>query len=297
MKPELRRVLGLLCPLLLLSCATLGPGRPPEDELIPPGTPPSWRQSDWPGVRVLSYEDREEAVAFYALAIDLDSPGLEWLFTPPAPDRGGETLSATVSGFAEETGAAAALNGAPFARYAPLNRRGVPSDISGLYLYEGELISPGRRDYDALYILYDGSVLLDSQARVPPGCRWAVGGFWLALKNGRNLGEKRIRFPRSLIGLSQDGRTLYLAAADGRRRHRAGMTTWETGRWMRWLGAWDALNLDGGGSSALVLREDGAIRVLNSPIHQGIPGWERVVASHIGLRLPPRGGEPKAKDP
>ena len=50
------------------------------------------------------------------------------------------------------------------------------------------------------------------------------------------------------------------------------------------IGAHDAMNLDGGGSSTLVVRgEDGQPRILNSPIDLYIPGRERPVGNHLGI--------------
>jgi Phosphodiester glycosidase len=62
------------------------------------------------------------------------------------------------------------------------------------------------------------------------------------------------RQPRTLAGVKTDGRLL-LVTVDGRRPGwSAGVTLSEAARVMRSLGARDALNLDGGGSSAMVVR-------------------------------------------
>jgi hypothetical protein len=62
------------------------------------------------------------------------------------------------------------------------------------------------------------------------------------------------RNPRTLAGVQADG-TLLLVAVDGRRAGwSAGVTLPEAARVMRALGARDALNLDGGGSSAMTVR-------------------------------------------
>jgi hypothetical protein len=62
------------------------------------------------------------------------------------------------------------------------------------------------------------------------------------------------RQPRTLAGVRADGRLL-LVTVDGRRPGwSAGVTLPEAARVMRSLGARDALNLDGGGSSAMVVR-------------------------------------------
>lgn len=69
------------------------------------------------------------------------------------------------------------------------------------------------------------------------------------------------RHPRSAVGLSRDGRTMWLFVVDGRSSTSVGMTLVELADAMRALGAWDALNFDGGGSTTLVI--DGT--VVNSP--------------------------------
>jgi hypothetical protein len=58
------------------------------------------------------------------------------------------------------------------------------------------------------------------------------------------------RHPRAAIGLA-DGRILAVAC-DGRSRHDAGLTLSELARFMVALGCEHALNLDGGGSTALI---------------------------------------------
>lgn len=58
------------------------------------------------------------------------------------------------------------------------------------------------------------------------------------------------RHPRAALGIA-DGR-IVAVACDGRSRRDAGLTLAELARLMRALGCLDALNLDGGGSTALV---------------------------------------------
>ncbi len=69
------------------------------------------------------------------------------------------------------------------------------------------------------------------------------------------------RQPRTLAGVRPDG-TLLLVTVDGRLPGwSVGMTLPEAARLMRSLGARDALNLDGGGSSTMVVRGE----VVNRP--------------------------------
>lgn len=73
--------------------------------------------------------------------------------------------------------------------------------------------------------------------------------------------------PRSAAGLTQDGRTLLLVVADGRQSIARGLTLSELAALMRSLGAWNALNLDGGGSSSAVVRSpfSGEVVLANRP--------------------------------
>jgi hypothetical protein len=86
------------------------------------------------------------------------------------------------------------------------------------------------------------------------------------------------RQPRTMAGVRRDG-SLLLVTVDGRRPGwSAGVTLQEGARVMRSLGARDALNLDGGGSTAMAVRG----RRVNLPSD---PGGERPVSDAL-LVLP-----------
>ena len=71
----------------------------------------------------------------------------------------------------------------------------------------------------------------------------------------------RKRHPRTGIGVTRDSTTLILVTVDGRQAGSVGMTLAEFGNLMLSLGIYQGLNLDGGGSTTMVV--DGA--VVNSP--------------------------------
>jgi hypothetical protein len=85
----------------------------------------------------------------------------------------------------------------------------------------------------------------------------------------------RAPHPRTAVGLSRDGHRMLLLVADGRREGVPGLTLPELAELMAWYGACTAVNLDGGGSSALWLRD----RIVNRPSD----GVERRVANHLGV--------------
>ncbi|MCM3716148.1 phosphodiester glycosidase family protein [Alkalihalobacillus oceani] len=63
------------------------------------------------------------------------------------------------------------------------------------------------------------------------------------------------RHPRSAVGISGDGTKLFLVTIDGRQSgYSQGATLRELAEYMRSLGAYQAINLDGGGSTTMVAR-------------------------------------------
>lgn len=89
------------------------------------------------------------------------------------------------------------------------------------------------------------------------------------------------RHPRTAIGSSQNGKTLYMVAVDGRQTHSVGMTMKELAEFMLEIGAYNALALDGGGSTTFVAREPGTedIIVQNSPSD----GVQRRIPNALGV--------------
>ena len=126
----------------------------------------------------------------------------------------------------------------------------------------GDIVSGGPR------LLAGGRVRVRSSAEGfnPLSAPWFHGSFVAS------------RQPRTMAGVRRDG-SLLLVTVDGRRPGwSAGVTLQEGARVMRSLGARDALNLDGGGSTAMAVRG----RRVNLPSD---PGGERPVSDAI-LVLP-----------
>lgn len=72
------------------------------------------------------------------------------------------------------------------------------------------------------------------------------------------------RHPRSAMGTK--GKKVYLVAVDGRSPEYAqGMTLWEFADIMRFIGAEDAINLDGGGSTTLYVAGENETGIVNHP--------------------------------
>jgi exopolysaccharide biosynthesis protein len=96
--------------------------------------------------------------------------------------------------------------------------------------------------------------------------------------------------PRTAVALDRSGRVLLLFVIDGRQpNYSEGLTLPELARFIVEQGGWRAINMDGGGSSTLVVEsENGRPVVLNTPVHGRIPpGIERPVATHFGVYAKP----------
>lgn len=105
-----------------------------------------------------------------------------------------------------------------------------------------------------------------------PSAVESIGGSPVLVRNGKLLPRPedtafvRGRHPRTLIGWTKSGEVL-LVTVDGRQAERsAGMTLVEAGRFMRSLGAIEAVNLDGGGSTTFVSRG----QVVNRPSDRAV---------------------------
>jgi GH25 family lysozyme M1 (1,4-beta-N-acetylmuramidase) len=85
--------------------------------------------------------------------------------------------------------------------------------------------------------------------------------------------------PRTLVGVTQDGKFIE-CVVDGRQGPKnIGVDLYDGARIMIEFGAWKAIDLDGGGSSAMWVKD----KIVNSPIDNGVVGQERFVGTHIAM--------------
>jgi hypothetical protein len=223
-----------------------------------------------------------------ALRVDTRASGIDFLVTPSNGSEPKDVGARGTTELLEEFHCQAAINGSVFDVHA--QRRGDPMDILGLSLSRGQRYSPPNR-WDALLIGRDRRAWV---ARAPVDSRKAwngLSGFHALLVRGKNRGSRDDLHPRSAVGVTRDGSHLLIMTADGRQPgYSEGLTTAETAEWMRRLGAEEALNLDGGGSTTLVIQgRDGKPELLNRPSGPP-PGRERRVANHLCVFAQPLPG-------
>jgi hypothetical protein len=151
-------------------------------------------------------------------------------------------------------------------RLSPLGGSRYVVRAAGLALPSGEelLLVRGRAVDGTPWRLAEGDSVQLRWALAPLHPMEAVGGFPVLVRDSAipagaaSAGAASFSGPnpRTAVGIGADGRRVLLVVIDGRRPGvTAGMTLQQTADLMRGLGAREALNLDGGGSSALVVKD------------------------------------------
>ena len=251
----------------------------------------------------------------YWAKVRLDHPAVEIVVTGPlAPDAvnppGSEARLTTVPQWAEAERMTLAVNANFFGGIVPPVPgekdpgwfAGRPVDLRGLSLSDGVVVSPPRfvaNQADPALLFYK-----DGRARIIravvadlAGVADAVAGIGysddgkqpggLLVTAGDNTGATarvapEVRHPRTAAGVTSDGRTLILVVVDGRQQgYSIGVTLPELADIMIGLGAANAINLDGGGSTTFYYHQPDGTLLTNKASGST---W-RPVGNHLGVRL------------
>lgn len=241
----------------------------------------------------------EPPMVAHVVRIDLREPSISFVVTPHEPGGRG-VRGATTSEFLRAQGAQLAINGdyfLPWWSEGPFDfypQSGDLADVLGASVSNGALAGWQVVPYTALVFGVDGGVSIvevrDRGQRLP-AARHAVSGKQLVVDGGQKTGEAsatpqaRVRHPRTAAALDRTGKTLILVLVDGRQPgYSEGATLDELAELILAHGGWRAMNMDGGGSTTLVVDDgEGGARLLNVPIHTRIPWRERTVANHLGV--------------
>src|SRR5713101_5760037 len=250
--------------------------------------------------------------AVNALRIDLHDPDVQMFTDPPCTNCpfGYETLGLSTSSFLKNYGVQAAVN-ANF--YSPCcgHTDGTPEDVIVLSISKGRVVSAQEGPLDSSTVMFttnkqvfmfgtNWNAATGMPIRNNTGIYTAVSGHYPLVTNGVNFAYIYTNAtdpyihqpqPRTAVGVSQDGRYLYLVTIDGRQSgSNPGALDQETGDWLLRFGAYNGINLDGGGSTTMVMAD-----CYGNPIELNIPsdvlarGAERVLGNHLGVfakRLP-----------
>jgi hypothetical protein len=167
----------------------------------------------------------------------------------------------------------------------------IGKDQAVLWIGSGPEVWSAREDVKV------GDTVLVYLGTQPPlrHVRTMVGGVGMILSDGKavadsiNVREKtnitflKARHPRTFVGFDRDSTKLFLCVVDGRQERSIGMNFQEMSDFLLSIGVWNAVNLDGGGSTTMVIRH----KIVNSPSDKT---GERPVANTlqiIRVNLPP----------
>ena len=184
------------------------------------------------------------------------------------------------SKFAKDSGAVVAMNGSFYNMSKPYNsvcyfkKHGVEE-----FVFNEKM---AQRDNGAVAISAKGKLSIHPADEAEPGNiapeqTWptrldavsVVSSGPILIVDGKDARRdegsfNRNRHPRSAVGTA--GKKVYLVAVDGRNADNAqGVSLWEFTKIMRWIGAEDALNMDGGGSTTLYAEGQNGTGIVNHP--------------------------------
>ena len=229
----------------------------------------------------------------YIARIDLRAPGISFVTTPQSGTL--NTTSETIATFAANHKVRLAINANFFAPCCDAFAE--PKTVIGLLVSQGKVVAPLSTDplnSEAVLAITrnNEAVIAESPAINLANVYTAVAGSAIIVQNGQdvsasspNEGDPADPNPRTVVGISADGRYLYLAVIDGRvAGYSLGTTNAQSAALMLAIGCGSALNLDGGGSTEMV-RADviGQPYIVNNPSG----GAERFDAAALGVYAEP----------
>jgi hypothetical protein len=298
--------------LALTISAARDPGKLPTSQPVAPTVSQA--------IRIEEIDRPDVPLRGFIVRVDLSNESVRVRCVPggdkPATLSRWPTELQTVSHVAEREGFDLAINGDFFgaekAKDAEgaaalhqfvVGRRACPVGVS---VTDGRLWSKAAKPVPMLVVSHgeggeEFSIRRGTDA--PPDAQQVISGQQVLVWAGevQEKGESDRRHPRTAVGLTQDRRTLILVVVDGRSIRSRGASLPELARICKDVGAHEAINLDGGGSTTLVRsdriapptqsdrasstqpdkQDAGSLHVLNSPSD----GQQRPVVNVLGIEL------------
>ena len=253
----------------------------------------------------------------HCIRVDLTDPDVQLFTTPKTTNyvaESRETLNLSVPHFLAQNKLQVVADGGFYNATpggADPTSEGLPCEVYGLQICTGTVVSAvSTVDYNAdpraaSLMFTTNKTPIFNFRNIPPGTNTAgiytaITGFYPVVSNGVNYGiiasntytsDQTIHGvqPRTAYGISKDNRYLFIMTIDGRQTgYSVGALDVETGYWMTNCGAWNAINMDGGGSTALYMADSAGNPVaLNHSSYLPSYGRERYIGSHLGVFAKP----------
>jgi hypothetical protein len=241
-------------------------------------------ETPFPGITYRQEIRQDPPVRLFIAEVDLANPRLSIRVVPGGPDPDGpgewETTLMTPTRIAAREGFDLAVNG-DFYRTAPEGW----ANVIGPAVSDRKRWSSSNKKRPSLVVRGRGQVSIEMIGKPANDVQQLIAGNVMLVENGKRVPRRnQDRHPRTAVGLNAKRTRLLLLVVDGRSpSHSVGMRYDELADEMIRLGSKTAINLDGGGSSVMVLRDPSTrrLRVLNQPSD----GQERAVANVLGISV------------
>lgn len=249
-----------------------------------------------PGVLIHSETRTNPPTRLFVAEVDLKNPKLQLRVAPGGPDPDGagkwETTLMEPTRIAEREKFDLVVNGDFFKAKGVNDGEGTNSNFratqwaltEGSAMTDGKTWSTSANARPCLVIHTNRSVTIESITHPGGGAWQVIGGNVILVRAGKIVPHpSKTRHPRTVVGLDANGTKLTLLVVDGRKPGVAvGMSYDELAAEMLRLGCTEALNLDGGGSSVMAVRDAaGKLKIYNQPTD----GRERAVADVLGISV------------
>ena len=257
----------------------------------------------YPGITYHSETRKDPAMKLFWVEIDLSDPHVTLRVSPGGPDPDGEgrfqTTLMPTSAIAQREHFDLAVNGDFFQAQRPEGGFALPGGykanqwalVEGAAVTDGKVWSKALRPHPAL-VVRQGSKVAIEQVSVPEAdLQQVISGMPMLVAKGKAIkNENPAKHPRTAVGIDEKATKLVILVVDGRNPGVSeGMTLAELADEFVRLGCYTAMNLDGGGSTSMVMREPNAEswKILNRPSD----GRERPVANVLGVQIKRLSGE------
>jgi hypothetical protein len=263
-----------------------------------PGTQPAWP------ITYVHEARKTPPLHVHIVTVDLTDPRVKLRVTRAGDDPDGDgpwqTTLLPTSAIAARESFDVAINGDFFIpkNTIPIAGRDVPyyagnwARVVGLAMTDGLLWSNRQQEWFALVVTAKNHIEIGNPKTPPPDARHIVGGSTQLVDRGRKIADSQDLGPRTAVGVNAANTKLVILVIDGRRpTYSAGVTLGQLADEMIRLNCAAAINLDGGGSSTLVLRDEktGKLGVANRPSDGHdlrIPlSIERPIANALGVTI------------
>ncbi|MBQ0167535.1 MAG: phosphodiester glycosidase family protein [Treponema sp.] len=218
-----------------------------------------------PAITVETYRNENYPLTYHLVTVDLSDSSISLVSAPLLAASSADSAESvcvtgeTTQSFAQRTGAIVAINATPFS--IPGNKPLFMTSrrlFTGLVIEDGTQLSAPEERYGALGFTKDNTAfIMESQTEpLPEDTVSVLGGFWIILKDGKHTDDfADIQNSRTAAGISADGKTLFLLSVEGERSASSrGLNYYDCAEILKKAGARSAIQLDGGGSTSLIIQ-------------------------------------------